>query len=79
MKGKGKQTQIYQLGDHFPLFQGQNKDPGVILDQCRRQDTDFEYLEVEHPKYVCHKIKNRFFKNSVLICFKMQKQHNVIL
>ena len=50
MKGKGKQTQIYQLGDHFPLFQGQNKDPGVILDQCRRQDTDFEYLEVEHPK-----------------------------
>ena len=50
MKGKGKQTQIYQLDDHFPLFQGQNKDPGVILDQCRRQDTDFEYLEVEHPK-----------------------------
>ena len=40
-------------------------------------------LKTTKPKLfvnkISHKIKNRFLKNGVLICFKMQKQHNIIL
>ena len=43
----------------------------ILIIFVERQYTDFEHMEFDRQNKVCHKIKNKFHKNYILICLRM--------
>ena len=42
----------------------------ILIIFVERQYTDFEHMEFDRQNKVCHKIKNKFYKNYILICLR---------